>query len=366
MNTHSKFWLGAVLLALNLLFLALSAHSQGDVSVVLESTPPAAQIGPDSTFTRTTLRVVDQKGKPIPNAYLKLHVDAPPGNAFISTDFPLVEQTPLLHYEGTLPAGSLEFEYIYPIRGTYTFEVEAGREAAALSFKDNLTLTLQENRSEVLNFVIFMIILLGLGIVAGFIIGRGSRAQRLATAGLGLLVVVGLGLAGASVKTVQAHGGGDGSDTPAFSESATNGDLTVTYGMDPGAGRVGTLNILTFIATDAQQQLVPDSTFEVTFWHIEDEKPVFATSLYAPDGETALTFQFFDGAEHELRVVASNTLGTVQLQRAVEVEGLDPPFLTKLKTTFYLALVTFIGVLIGLRIQVVQGGRKQTLAPLGV
>lgn len=369
MNINSKYWIGVVVMALSLLFLTLPAHSQGEVSVLLETSPPAGQIGPDSTFTTTTLRVVDQNGQPIPNAYLKLHMDAPPGNAFISTDFPIVERTSLLHYEGTLPEGSLEFEYIYPIRGTYTFEVEAGREAAAFSFKDNLTLNLQENRNEVLNFVIFMIILLGLGILAGFIIGRGSRAQRLATAGIVLLVVA--GLVGTSVDRVQAqhgHGEGDGSDTPAFSESTTNGDLTVTYGMDPGAGRVGTFNTLTFTATDAQKELVPDTTFAITFWHIEDEKPVFATTLYAPSGETELTFQFFDGAEHEVRVAASNTLGTVQLQRVVEVEGLSPPLPTKLKTIFYLALVTFSGVLIGLRIQAVQGrpGKKQRLAPLGV
>ncbi len=364
MTPKSKSWLGGLFVALSLLCLTIPAHSQGQVSVLLETSPAADQIGPDKTLTATTLRVVDENGQPIPNAHLKLHLDAPSGNPFISTDFPIVEGTPLLAYEGILPEGSLQFEYIYPIRGTYHFDVEAGRDAATASFQDTLNLSLSENSNEILNFIIFLIILLGLGVVAGFIIGRGAKAQRLTTAGVILLIAV--GLAGTSVGSVQAHGGGDTADAESFTESGSNGDLTAAYRMTPGAGRVGTLNTLTFTATDAQNELVPDTTFDVTLWHIEDEKAVFATTLYAPSGETALTFQFFDGAEHEVRVAAHNAQGTVELQRTVEVEGLDPPLPTKLKTTFYLALITFIGILIGLRIQVVQGGKKQTLAPLGV
>ena len=363
MKPKSKSWLGGLLVALSLLFLTIPAHSQGQVSVLLETSPTADQIGPDKTLTATTLRVVDENGQPIPNAYLKLHLDAPSGNPFISTDFPIVEGTPLLDYEGILPEGSLEFEYIYPIRGTYNFKVEAGQDAATASFQDTMSLRLSENGNEVLNFIIFVIILLGLGLVAGFIIGRGARAQRLATTGVILLVI---GLTGTSVGRVQAHGGGDQADAEPFTESGSNGDLTTTLSMSPGMGQVGTLNTLTFKATDAQNELVPDTTFDVTLWHIEDEKAVFATTLYAPSGETALTFQFFDGAEHEIRVAANNAQGTAELQRAVEVEGFDPPLPTKLKTTFYLALITLIGILIGLRIQVVQGGKKQTLAPLGV
>ena len=363
MKIISKSWMWGMVLAFSLLFLTVPAHSQGQVTVLLETSPTANQIGPDQTLTSTTLRVVDENGQPIPNAYLKLHVDAPPGNSFISTDFPLVEGTPLLDYEGVLPEGSLEFKYIYPIRGTYQFTVEAGRDEATASFQDTLTLTVSENSNEILNFIIFMILLLGLGLVAGFIIGRGARAQRLATAEAVLLFVV--GSAGGPVEMVQAHGGGDVADAQPFTESGSNGDLTANYRMTPGAGRVGTLNTLTFTATDAQNGLLPDTVFDITLWHIEDEKALFAATLYAPRGETALTFQFFDGAEHEVRVTASNALGQVELNRVVEVEGIDPPLPVKLKATFYLVLVTFIGILIGLRLQVVQG-KKQSMAPVGV
>lgn len=342
------------------LWVVAPAQSQGDLAVVLETRPPAGQIGPDNTLAQTTLSVVDANGRPLPNAYLKLHVDAPPGNAFISTDFPIVEDTPLLNYEGILPDGVLEFEYIYPIRGQYRFEVEAGREAAAISFKDTLSLTLSENRNEVINGVIFIGLLFILGIVAGLIIGTGARAQRMAAAGLAVLVIG--GLVGGAASLVQAHGGDEVSSAEPFTESAANGDLRVTYRMSPGAGRVGALNTLSFEASDSAGNLRPETTFEVTFWHIEDDKPVFATTLYAPTGQTQFEFQFFDGAEHEVRLTAQHGPGTVGLAKVVEVEGISPPISTRLKTTFYLALVILIGILIGLRIQVGRG-RGQQLVP---
>jgi hypothetical protein len=351
-----------ILLLLFLLFLVVPVQSQSNLSVVLETAPTAGQIGPDRTFAKTRLRVVDATGQTVPNAYLKFHLDAPPANALISTDFPIVEDTPLLEYAGPLPDGIFEFDYIYPIRGTYIFAIEAGRDASTLTYKDSLKLKLSENRNEVLNFVFFAFILLGLGIATGFIIGRGARAQRMVAASLALLL--GLTLVSGSTFTAQAHGGGDVSSVKPFSQQNTNGDLTLSYSMNPGAGRVGTLNHLNLTATNGSGQLVPNTTFEVTLWHIEDEKPVFATTLIAPTGAADLEFQFFDGAEHEVRLVASNPAGTVDLTRVVEVEGLSPPLPVKIKTMVYLVGLVLAGILIGLRIQVVRA-KTLEVVPVG-
>lgn len=350
-----------ILPLLCLLFLVRPAHSQSDLSVVLETNPSAGQIGPDRTLTHTTLRVVDANGQAVSNVYLKLHLDAPPGNAFISTDFPVVEGTPLLEYAGTLPAGVLTFDYIYPIRGSYRFHVEAGRDDSDVTFQNTLTLKLSENRNEVLNLIFFGSILVGLGMVAGFVIGRGARAQRMAA--VGLVLLFGVGLSSGSLFTAQAHGGGDVSTAEPFTEQSANGDVSLSYSMNPGAGRVGTLNHLNFTATDRQGQLLPDTTFEVTLWHIEDEKPMFATTLFAPTGQADFEFQFFDGAEHEVRAVATNTAGSVALTRMVEVEGLSPPLPVKIKTTIYLLALVLIGILIGLRLQLIRG-KKLAMTPV--
>jgi hypothetical protein len=352
-----------ILLALTAWLLVYTpAQSQSELAVILETTPAAGLIGPDETLTQTTLRVVDRNGQAVANAYLKLHLDAPPGNAFISTDFPVVEDTPLFEYEGSLPEGVLAFDFIYPIRGAYRFQVEAGRNAATPVFADTLTLTLTENRNEVINFAVLASLLLGLGIVAGFIIGRGAGARQMAVTGLSM--GLGLGLIGGLTAPAQAHGGGDVSTTEPFTEQSTQGDLSLAYTMTPGAGRVGTLNRLNFAVTDLAGHPIPDTTFDITFWHIEDDKPVFATSLAAPEGETAFEFQFFDGAEHEIRVTAHNAAGSVNLSKVIEVEALSPPLPVKLKTTFYLVLIVLVGIIIGLRLQLNQV-RRQQLLPLG-
>lgn len=353
-----------------LVALPATAQNQGDLSVRLTTTPEANQIGPDNTFVRTTLSVVDANGQAVSNAYLKLHLVSPPGNPIISTDFPIVENTSLLKYEGTLPAGTFEFDSIYPIRGEYSFQVEAGRDPSNLSFKDTLHLGLNENRNEVTNVIILMAILLSLGLVAGLIIGNGARARRIATAGL--ILVLGVGLIGRSAAVVraqdaghEAHEASAGAATPPWSEHVSQGDLTLTYAMDPGAGEVGKLNTLSFAATDGRGALIPDTTFDVKFWHIEDDKPVFATTLYAPTGQTQFEFQFFDGAEHEIWLTAHNALGQVELNKVVTVKGIEPPLFVKIKTTILLTLITLVGILIGLRIQLGRG-KTQELVPMRV
>ncbi len=359
-----RSWKTIIIVVLLVFLTVTPTQGQGNLSVLLETMPAANQIGPDNTLARTTLKVVDASGQAVPNAYLKLHLDSPPGNPVISTDFPMVENTTLLEYEGTLPDGVLAFEYIYAIRGLYSFHVEAGRDAASPSFKDTLSLSLSENTNEVINGIIFIGLLLGLGIVAGVIIGNGARAQRMAMTGL-VLTLLSSSLVIGSTSMAQAHGGGDAAEVEPFIESAANGDLTLTYGMSPGAGRVGTLNTMSFQATDSSGSLVADTTFEVNLWHIEDEKPVFTTHLFAPNGQTEFKFQFFDGAEHEVRLTAHNANGRVDLARIVEVEGLDPPLAVKIKTTAYLVIIAFLGILIGLRIQFIRG-KKRELSPVGV
>lgn len=353
---------------ISLLTLPAAAQSQGDLSVILKTSPAAGQIAPDRALVRTTLSIVDASGQTVPDAYLKLHLDSPAGNPIVSTDFPIVENTPLFDYEGVLPNGVFEFEYIYPIRGEYRFHIEAGQDPANLSFKDTLSLSINENQDKLINLVIMLAVFLGIGLLAGLIIGNGARAQRLATASVVLLLFI--SLASGSVAIVRADGGhGDpegetGAPVEPVTESATSGDVTLTYRMDPGAGKVGTLNTLSFAAASSGA-LVSDTTIEVKLWHVEDDKPVFVTTLFAPTGQTQFDFEFFDGAEHEVRLAARNSLGQVEMTKVVEVEAVSPPLFVKVKTTIYLVLVTFVGILMGLRIQISRS-KRQEFIPVGV
>lgn len=342
----------SLVLLLMVLFLVTPVQGQSDLSVTLETAPAASQlgpIGPDKTFVRTILTVVDANGQTVPNAFLKLRLDAPASSPILSTDFPIVENTTLLRYEGVLPDGRFEFDYIYPIRGQYSFQIEAGRDTATPSFQNTLSLDLSENFNEFINLIILVAVLLVIGLVAGVVIGNGARAQRMATVGL-VLMVLGVGLIGSLPSIAQAqHGEHDAMSAEPFTESVTNKDLTLTYSMNPGAGKVGTLSNLNFAATDSSGAPVPNTSFAVKFWHIEDEKPVFAANLYAPTGQTQFDFQFFDGAEHEVQLQASSAAGMIDLTKVVEVQPVDPPLSVKIKTTIYLVLIVFVGILIGLR-----------------
>ena len=352
-------WLAGIVLALVLLIPAQAGpiQAQGDeLRVVVTTDPPPEQIGPDKTLARTTVTVVDGSGQPVPGAYLKLHLDAPEGNPFISTDFPIVEGTSLLEYAGVLPQGTLSFDYIYAIRGEYTFAMEAGRDANSLRPVSPFRMTLRENPDEVRNFLVMVAGLFLFGLLAGIVIAGGATAQRaVAVLLLGVILLPG---------TALAHSNDPPSDVAPFTQEATAGDLTLVYEMAPGAGKVGAINRLAFRLVDAQGQPVPETTFDLVLWHIEDEKPIFATTLFAPEGVTSLDFQFFDGAEHEVRLSAQSPAGDVSLARVVEVEGINPPMAVKVKTTLYMVLLVLAGILVGLRLRL---GRAQgrTLAPAG-
>ena len=367
-----KFLLTSMLLAF---VFTQPLQAQEGLQVTLVTIPSADEIGPDDTLATTTISIVDGTGQPVPNAYLQMHLDAPKGNAFISTDFPIVEGTPLFEFEGLLPDGRLEFDYIYPIRGTYAFEVRAGMSADTLNTAENttdtLSLTIRENASEVWNFAIFAAFLLLFGLIAGYIIGGNARPQPVALGALSILfwgIVVGLFAENPSVVSAHnaahsaAHGGDTPSNTDPFVEELSQNGLTLRYAMDAGAGRVGTLNAFDFTLTGANDALVPDATFSVDLWHIEDDKPLFSMRLPAPTGTSHMMFQFFDGAEHEVRLEASSPQGNVKLARLVEVEAIDPPLFTKLKTTIYLVFFTFLGILIGLRVRFRQLRRQQFAA----
>ncbi|GIK37552.1 MAG: hypothetical protein BroJett011_13850 [Chloroflexota bacterium] len=342
----------ASLVLLMVLFGGTSAQAQSNLSVILEAAPADSlpgTIGPDKTLVHTSLTIVDATGQAVPNAFLKLRLDAPASNPILSTDFPVVENTTLLRYEGTLPTGRFEFDYIYPIRGKYNFQVEAGRDAAAPSFHNTLNLDLSENVNEVINLIILVAGLLALGIVAGVVIGNGARAQRMAAMSV-VLIALGIGLLSSPPSTVQAqHGEHDAISAEPFTESATNKDLTLTYTMNPGMGEVGTLSHLNFAATYSRGAPVPNTSFAVKFWHVEDKKQVFAANLYAPSGQTQLDFQFFDGAKHEVQLQANSATGKVDLTKVIAVQPIDPPLLVKIKTTLYLVLIAFGGILVGLR-----------------
>lgn len=343
-----KIYISIILLTM-IFTIPVSVANPTTLSVVIETTPEAAKIGPDSSFVKTRINVVDASGKPVPNIYLKFHLDAPRKNQLISTDFPIVESTRLMAYEGVLPEGTYEFEYIYPIRGTYGFFVEAGMNKSDISIKNKLNFSISENAGEKVNFIIFISLLLVLGIVTGVIAGKSRRS----TSAAAIMLIAASLLFGPSGSDAyaQSHGNVKESNKKSTAAVSSDNNFNLSFSMSPDSGRVGEMNTLLFKATDHNGNLIPETRFALKLWHIEDGKPVFRTAFFAPTGETSFIFQFFDGAKHEVRLEAVNSVGKAVLMKVVEVEGIDPPMGVKVKTIFLLVFVVFIGSLIGLKIQ---------------
>lgn len=320
-----------------------------DYSIDFATNPPAQSIGPDSDFVHTTLTVKDQAGKAVSDVYVKLHIHSPKRNFFISTDFPWVENTHLFEYEGFLNNGVLEFDYIYPIRGQYRIDVQTGSGPQDLSAKKSLNLVVHENRTETKNLLIFMTFLFGFGLVSGLVIATGNKPKEMALTGLAVLLAVGL-TASQVYADGHSHHAASGTSVPAFKETASNAGMNLDFEMNPGAGKVGMLNTLTLTTQNQKGELIPGTTYEIKLWHIEDDKPVFSTTLFSKTGRSALNFQFFDGAEHEVRIAASNATGTVTLNKVVDVEAIHPPMSAKIKTELYFVLLTLLGMMVGFRL----------------
>lgn len=330
-----------------LIFVLPIASASAALTIDITTNPSVQEIGPDASFVNTTFTVKDEQGQVVPGAYVKIHVHSPKRNPIISTDFPWVEYTHLIEYAGYLPAGIWSFDYIYPIRGSYRIDVQAGLNPESLSEKKSLALSISENRVELRNIIILLCLLAGFGFIAGTIIGRGARSKM----AMASLTLISLGLAVSNVYAEDHAHHGSNSTLPAFTETAAGSNMTVDFTMNPGGGKVGMLNEVTLTAKDAQGALIPETIFDVKLWHIEDDKPVFSTKLLGKDGRAKINFQFFDGAEHEVRVVAKNGLGEMTLTRVVDVEAIHPPMSAKVKTDIYFVLITFLGILLGLRLQ---------------
>lgn len=331
------------------------AFGAGSYAVDFTTSPAANVIGPDTDLVHVALTVKDDRGNIVPGAYLKLRMHSPPGNPFLSTDIPWVENTHLLEYEGYVSNGILTFDYIFPIRGQYRVDVQAGVDASSLPLKTSLPLLIHENGIDVRNISILLTLLLGFGTAAGFVIRRGAGGKEPALAAAVIFLILSLPLFSFPVYADHCHRALNAVSAPPLEEQAAVDGMTLNFTMNPGAGKVGMLNDLTFSLKDAGGRPVPDTVFDVTLWHIEDDKPVFSGRLLGKEGSANLNFQFFDGAEHEVRVTARHAAGEVRLKRAVEVEAIHPPTVIKIKTMAYFLLVVFSGLALGFRL---QGGIK--------
>jgi hypothetical protein len=332
-------------LSLRLLRAAPAQAEQSPLTVEMTTMPAAEAIRPDTDLVRLTL-TIRQHGQPLNNAYLQVKVTAPPRSAILSTDFPVVEGTHLLSLASVIRDGTLTFDYLFPIRGTYTFDLTVTpdpKRAEGLPTTLQKTLQIRENPAEVRNAWLLVSALFVFGGISGGLLAR-SAAARQQTALAVVLVILVAGflrpeeVAAATLQTPQ---------TPAA--------WSLEVHPTPERATVGEPVQLAIVLKKDEKIFAAPMQVAIDIHHLEDHKAVLRAQTMAPDGATSLRFQFFDGAPHAVTVTARPVddmtfAADVPSPRAVldmEVTAVHPPVGVQLRLMAILIGVLAVGIMAG-------------------
>ena len=174
------------------------------VQIVLTSTPPLEHIRPDTDLARVTLTAL-LHGQPLSQGHMQVQLTAPPQTKVVATGFPRVEGTALLALDTALTDGTWTVQYLFPIRGTYTFDVGIAPVPGGPVFQPTRlrqTVHISENPTVVRNAGMLIGGLFLLGGITGIIFARSAAAREKlwSRAIIGLLI----GLGGALVPVYSA------------------------------------------------------------------------------------------------------------------------------------------------------------------
>lgn len=161
-----------VLCLFSLLLVAYAQAEGGDIRV--QTFPILAKVRPLSDAVRIVLTVLEGDRKATGRGWLKIRLYAPAPGWLFSTDFPLVEGSRLVEMELPVTHGSVEWEYVFPIRGIYRLEVstiDKGRKEVREVFK----LGIREKRRKLFILGSFIAALFLFGVLVGRRFTDGSR-----------------------------------------------------------------------------------------------------------------------------------------------------------------------------------------------
>ncbi|WP_089939024.1 hypothetical protein, partial [Candidatus Entotheonella palauensis] len=298
------------------------------ITVSLSSTPPPQTIRPDADIARVML-AVQHDGQPLSHGRIQVKVTAPPRPSLLSTDFPVVEATTLLELASDLRDGTFSFDYLFPIRGAYTFDVALQPVAGSPQFAPTTIQTswqLRENPAEIRNVWLLVLGLFILGGVFGLVLARSAQAKSalLLTA---MLVFTGL--------VMRAEGDVRGQAEASKTQQAVRGEhgWALQVNSTPAQGTVGQQVRFDMVLTKDGEVFAEATELSLELHHIEDDKSIFKTNILAPKGETSQQLQFFDGAPHRVKITAHPAAGDpadpnhqpLQAVFDMEVNGIQPP-----------------------------------------
>jgi hypothetical protein len=374
----SKFKMAALFSAICLMgvvFYTFVVSSQTPQPTVRLSTePPISQILPfeaeakaPPSPVRLTLQALDAASQPLENAKIRLQILTPPRNPWFPTDFPIVEGTELLNIEAVAPKGEMQVQQMLPIRGNYQMLVEV-TPIVANAFKpiqQILTLSVPENWIKYRNFGILALILLALGLGGGWVMGEQQQIQpgeiapqrvRMLLSGAILVAIASLLIINITAEVADSHTHGHDHHSqikePAVLQSQgveakISGDVAATVGQSA--------KLAVQVIDTTTNQPARDVTLNIKATQAEDKWVAFAyQGVTDANGELAWEQQFFDGAPHKIEVEvspqpqATQQFSPLRVAKAIEVEGVAPPLLSRLIVLAYFTSFIVLGLLLGL------------------
>lgn len=174
MNKRQRRHLILGLVALMLALVPGTAFAAVDIEFGTD--PPAEEVIPEHGPVISTIRVVDN-GQPVANAVVEVSVTNPTVSPLFSTDMPMVEGKPLGRLVLAAPEGEATFNWLWPIRGDYSVVITARPAEGSTAFEPvtkEFTYHVDENPAKRNNLIILLVILIGFGLLSGFVLGRSS------------------------------------------------------------------------------------------------------------------------------------------------------------------------------------------------
>jgi hypothetical protein len=369
--------ISTVCIALSILYSFVGVSQTSAPRVQLTTNPPLEQILPFEAEAKKpqspvtlTLQAVNAAGKPLENVLISLEILTPPRNFWLTTDFPIVEQTKLLQMKAAAPDGKLEIQQILPIRGNYQLRVNVSPMVANafVTYEQTLNLKVRENPVKYKYFVVVAAVLLSVGLLGGWVIGGQEQLRegeiapqsvRLLLSALTVVAIVTLLFINISAEVAEAHGSGHSNTTEDRAPSVQKSQqLEVRLDGDKNA-TVGKLaNLALQVKDSVTGQPIKDVALQVKAIALEHNLTVFAYKGVA-DQQGKLTWQeqFFDGSPHQIEVEVTpnpdskRQFPLIKVAQEIEVEGIAPPIYIRFIGLFYFTAFVGIGMAMGLLIQ---------------
>lgn len=317
------------------LFLIQGAPARAeDLNVYLKTSPALGLLRPFADPVNISLLVTYADGRPVEQGRVAVVLEAPKPGAFMSTDFPAVENSRLLELTLALRRGRAEWKYLFPIRGDYRLSVNVVA-ADGQAMSKNFVIPVLENRAKWFWLGSFCTGLFLLGFAAGRIF------TVIPTTGPAAAVLLLLG--GFSIA--------NGHDGPSSDSKA----VSPPEGLEIAAATVGKPTRLLWHAPDGGNGT---ALLSLTITHLEKGKTVFAIDKVPVAKEYRLDFHFPDGTEYRVNSLAEvpgqRPLRTEQL---VSVNGVEPPISAQVPALLFFVLVIALGLGAGRLSKILKNNR---------